>query len=371
MAALSPLLSDGPDLQDSPSPASKEGATSGGSIGPAADTDPPSFVGFTRSPDYPGPTTKVNLEVKVTDASYPVNVSLKYGYDNSTWTNLTTTKQSTGISSTIYNRNPTSGYIRIGTLTRTYDLGGKHLWYLYVYCYTSDGDTVDVKIRGFDSISQKWDTLFSQHTVRPGSGAKINEYFKDKSYTKWDMSYYDYENDGDSIYYYCNYQVIDPVTFEVPAAGDNAKVYARFNATDPSNNTMIYVYEYRIDLKAPVLKDVSTFNYTIRSPNPITIIASLTDNRRVGRCFINWSLDETNWFWSEMSKFTGTDTNRQMKGSLPPPYINKNMTVYYRIEAFDEGGNHGNSSTYNLTWNPPPWISNLSWTPYYVDNLTK
>ncbi len=115
------------------------------------------------------------------------------------------------ISSNIYNRNPSTGYdITNKPLTRTYDLGGKFLWYLYVYCYTNDGDTVDVKIRGFDSESQKWDTLYSQHSQFPGSGAKINKYFKDKYYTKWDISYYDYENDGDLKYYYTNYKIIDP-----------------------------------------------------------------------------------------------------------------------------------------------------------------
>ncbi len=159
--ALSPLLTDGPGLQDDPSSVSNDGATSGGSIGPAADTTPPSFFGLTHSPDYPGPTTKVNIEAKVTDASYPVNVSLKYGYDNSTWPSLTTTKQSTGFSNNIYDRNPSTGYVAGSTLTRTYDLSGKNLWYLYVYCYTTDYDSVDVKIRGFDSTSQTWDTLMS------------------------------------------------------------------------------------------------------------------------------------------------------------------------------------------------------------------
>jgi len=367
-ATLSPIMSIGPDADDGPIGTGNGGTPGGGSVGPAADTNPPSFVGFSQSPDYPGPTTKVNLDLNIADESSPINVSLKYGVDNSTWTNLIT-KQTSG-QKTFTDRNPSSGYAYGTTLTRTYDLGSKSLWYLNVYCYSADSDTLTITIRAYDSVSKTWDTLFYQNSFTPGTETKIDEYFKSKAYTKWDISYLDYEN-NDNIYYNCTYSYNEPVSFEVPAAGDNGIVYARFNATDPAGNTQIYVYEIRIDRNPPDIRDVTSFNYTVRSSMPIEIYTNLTDNRRITDCYINWSLDGTNWTWSEMSKVTGTDAIRKMMGSLPLPNLNNNLTVYYRIEAFDEGGNHGNSSTYDLTWNTPPWISNVSTSPYYVNNWTK
>ena len=368
IAALSPILTLTPDAEDDPVGTGNAGATGGGSVGPTADTEDPQFLSLSHMPIYPGPSTAVSLNASITDESTPLNLTVKYGYDNKTWTNLTT-KQTPGV---LYKdeRNPATGFAYGRTLTKTYDLQGKVLSYLSVYCYSADSDTLTITIRAYDNETGTWTTLFYQNSFSPGTGTKLDKHFGANNYTKWDISYRDYEN-NDNIYYNCTYKAGEPAYFDIPAAGTNNKVYVHFNATDPSDNTKVHVYEYLIDQQAPVLKSVSTFTDTVRSPDPITISASLTDNRRVGRCYINWSLDETTWFWSEMDKGAGTDMNRQMKGLLPPPYINKNTTVYYRIEAFDEGGNHMNSSTYNLTWNPPPWISNISYSPYYVNNWTK
>jgi hypothetical protein len=326
----------------------------------------PHFSKFARTPDFPGPNTKVNVTAYIQDDSPPVNVTTRYSFDNSTWSNLTTQQV---LQNTTYNeRNPPAGFTT-GTLKRTYKLTGE-LQYLYVYCYASDSDTMHIDIDGFNSSSAQWEDIFYQHSETPGNGVKVQSYFTGKSYTKWRITYYDYEH-NDNIYYSCSY-IVSEVGYlsTIPAAGSNTKVYYYYNATDSANNSVnSAVLTYDIDTQGP-----RVINHTLplvwRGTTALDFYANISDDNRLDSAWLNWSTDNSTWTLDEMSKLSGNDTFSHYKTTLPYPLPAKNTTYYFRVLAYDEPGNLGNTTLQSFYWNPPPWIENVTFSPLLPNNRT-
>jgi PKD repeat protein len=349
------------DLMDTGGP----GGGPGGNVGPAADTDSPVFKRIFHEPMYPGIKTKVNVTALLEDSSQPVNVSVKYGFDQTNWTNLTTVNITTN--GTFNDRNPSSGTVRGTTLSKTYTYTG-YLIFLYVYCYSSDSDTLSVNVEGYNPTNSTWERIFYQYSFAPGTGAKVNKEFKDPRFTRWRISYADYEN-NDNIYYNCTYKVGSPVTVNVPASGDKSKVYVQFVATDNANNSGKKVYSYNIDRTKPKVTDLTTINYTWRHPSRFSVYTNVTDNNYVESAVLNWSLDNSTWSQTPMGYISGGNASKRYVANLTAP--STNSTVYYRVEVYDMGGSHGNSTTVNLTWDPPPTFSNITNTPdMYINNRT-
>ena len=236
----------------------------GDDVGPMADTTAPAFLAYNRTPDYPGPTTIVNVSTAISDEDSNPTVKLQYGYDNATWT----TKNATGggPTETFTDRNPTSGYTQ-SRLTKTYS-PGLEIFYLNVYIYNQDHDTCTLTVRGYVESTSTWETIYYQY--RSSDGTKVNTHFVNKGYSRWDIDYSDHEGNDDS-YYNCTYKVRDNVySADIPAAGTQSKVYYRFNATDSATNWALSdTLNYTIDttpLASPPL--TSTGPSTITVPGP-------------------------------------------------------------------------------------------------------
>ena len=253
VSVAAPLLSYGPGALDDLLEPASSGSGPGGSVGPAADTTPPVFTNIVRSPQYPGPTTIVNMTATISDADPNLTVILYYGYDNSTWKNV-----SASGSSGVY-----TGFI--------------------------------------------------------------------------------------------------------PAAGTNPKVWCYFNATDSSNNSADSLFtEYLIDKSKPTVVDVTTPSGSISVGTPYPIFANITDNTKISSVIFNWSTDNSTWSQLAMSRASGSDISAKYVTYLAVPSIS--VTYYYNVHAYDEAGNHDNSTTVNFTWNPGPYIANVSQDPYWVND---
>jgi hypothetical protein len=360
-----PILGMLPDDGGEPDGTGNSGGSGGGSVGPMADTTDPKFHSFSHSAKYPGPTSLVNVSALISDLSTPINVTVKYGTDNKTWTNLTT-KSTSGLV-TMNDRNPASGYVRGTTLSKTYDMKGV-LAYLYVYCYSSDSDTMTINIQGWDpssGASGAWVNIFSGTNQR--NGAKVNTNLMSKGYTMWKISQVDTEN-NDNIYYNCTYKDVAPISFDIPGAGQKNKMYVHFNASDTAANCATYVYEYNIDLVKPGVKDMSKFGTIWRGQHPLEIHANVTDNGAVGVAYLNWSTDNSTWNLQCMTYVEGYESPIHFKSSIPVP--SNNTTVYFHVEGYDVGSNHATGLKRNLTWNPPPLFTNINHDPYFVNNRT-
>ena len=309
-----PMLGMVSDPADNGPETSSSDTADGSSDGPQADTTSPIIHSITHTPLYPGPKTLTKVSGVVTDES-TINVTLRYGYDNKTWSNISTSLE--GFAPlTKTDRNPSSGTTR-GTLSKTYTLAGT-LMYLHVYCYSSDSDTLSVNIEGYNPSTSSWERIYYQYSYSPGTGTKVNQWLTSKGYSSWRISYSDYEN-NDNIYYNCTYLVRTPTyTGTLPAAGSNNWVYAYFNVTDASNNSAdSNVLKWFIDRKKPTVKDVTTINFT-RSRKPYFIYANVTDNNMIGIMYLNWSVDNSTFYLT----FTRCRINC-------PTYINRSTVPYY------------------------------------------
>jgi PKD repeat protein len=323
-----------------------------------ADTTPPSFLAQYRTPQYPGPTTKVDVTTVLRDESNPIDVKVAYGYDASNWTWLNATKSGV-YPVTFTDRNPSSGTQYGGTLARTYTLYGE-LDYLNVYIYSSDHDTCRLRIRGYKESTSTWEDIY--YSTSTNDGVKVNSHLKGLGYTAWDINFRDNEN-NDRLYYNCTYKVLyDGYTAQIPAAGSNPTVYYFFKASDPSgNNATSSVYSYTLDTTAPTVTNYTQLTSFTRSAWPLPIYTNASDNNRMGSAYINWSTDNSTWHLAPMSMVSQSGSSAQFMGGLPVPV--NNTTVYYRVLIQDEGGNRANSSLVSLRWNPPPRIANVRHRP--------
>jgi len=343
----------------------------GQEVGPAADTTPPSFKGFERPLQYHGSSDSVTVLAYVFDAS-PTNATLYYGYNNSTWSSVTTNQ--TGSPFTAYSdRNPSSGYGYNTVLFREYDLAGAELAYLNVYIYSADHDTCYIRVRGWNQTTSTWDTIkyVSGSSTSDRDGTMVDGNFSGMHYTKFDVRYYDTEN-NDNIYYNITYTA-GRFTFNgtIPPAGSNEHVYYYFNATDASNNSAESpVFDYAIDTKAPLILDFTKPVSTRHDAVQLPIHANISDESGVTTAYLNWSTDGwTTKNTENMSRISGNVRSGQYRAYLQAPPGTKNTTVYILVGATDVLGQHNNTTSYNFTWNPPPRIENVSHSPFNPNNV--
>ncbi|NIP35553.1 MAG: hypothetical protein GWN18_11395, partial [Thermoplasmata archaeon] len=254
------------------------------------------------------------------------------------------------------------------TLSKTYTMNGT-LKFLYLYVYSSDSDTLTINIEGYNDDTGSWERIYYQNSYSPGTGVRVNNWFTDKNYTSWRISYRDYEN-NDRIYYNCTYvddAVGDGAT--IPPAGTQDMVYYRFNVTDAAYNYLVTdIYEYPIDSTAPTIVNHSIPSVLQRKVAPIPVYANLTDAVYLRSAHLNYSLDNTTWFRVPMTKLSGNTTIGQFRGYLPYPVPSTNTTYYVRVEGYDYPYNLGKTAIHTFGWNPPPWIDTIRLDPEHANN---
>ncbi|MCK5253709.1 MAG: hypothetical protein KAQ96_12205, partial [Thermoplasmata archaeon] len=312
-------------------------------MGPMADTTPPTFRDYNRTPNHPGPTTIVNVSTAISDEDSNPTVKLQYGYDNATWTTKNATKGGlSDTTETFTDRNPASGYTQ-SRIQKTYT-PDREIIYLHVYTYSEDDDTCYLRVRGYINATSTWETIYYAYEFDQGTGTYVDTHFINKGYTRWDIDFYDDEG-NDDLYYNCTYKVGDNVyTADIPAAGTQSKVYYRFNATDSATNWALSdTLNYTIDTIPPQINDFTKPASTVRLSGSIPIYSNVSDPTGVTSAYINWSVnDYSTWSHVTMSKISGSYTNAKFMGGVYAPATN--TTVWIRIGAYDEGSNHNNTT---------------------------
>ncbi len=338
-----------------------------------ADIAPPIFKRFERPLQYPGSSDSVSVLAYVTDDSV-TNTTLYYGYNNSTWSSVTTNRTGNPIT-TYTDRNPNSGYGYNTVLYQEYDLGGAELAYLNVYIYSADHDTCYIRVRGWNNTTSSWDTIkyVSGTSTSHRDGTMVDDTFFGKHYTKFDIRYEDTE-DNDNIYYNITYRAgLYTFNGSIPAAGTNDHVYYYFNATDSSGNSRESpVFDYTIDTKAPLIQNFTMPASTRHDAVQMPIHANISDDSGVKTAYLNWSADSwTTTNTVNMSLISGTTKSGQYRTYLPAPPGTKNTTVHILVGATDVVGQHNNTTSHNFTWNPSPWIENVSHAPVNPNDVVK
>jgi len=362
LASLSNTPAGGPD-----GPLSTAAGTRGPAdeVGPMADTVAPVIKGIGLSPTAPGPLSVVSVTARIIDESN-TTTQLFYGYDNSTWSGVTMGR-SGHPTQTYAARIPASGYAYGTTLQGSYNPGAL-LTYLNVYTYSSDGDTIWVRVRGYVEATSTWEDIY--YSTSTGSGYKVNGDVSSKGYKTWDITFYDTEQ-NDNIYYNYTYRA-GRFTFtgSIPAAGSNPKVYYYLNATDDANNTRLSgVLNYTIDLTLPEIHNFSKPSSVRRDPVGIPIYANVSDGSGLDEVHLNVSLSGVGGHRTlVMTRVSGTATSGEYMVLLPAPP--RNSTVSLVVGARDVGGNYNNTSAHGFTYDPPPRIENLTHLPHMPNHLT-
>jgi len=245
-----PIVALFPDDAGSPDGTGNSGSGPGGSVGPAADSAEPVFFSMNMTPRFPGPNTLVNVSAVVLDEDSNLNITIRYGFDNKTWKNITSTNLSYGIAE-FDDRNPTTGTTNANP-TKSYDAGGG-LQFLYVYIWSSDADTMRLRVRGQKAGSTTWTSMYDTSGLRNGGHTFAS--LGSNNYVRFDIYLDDTEN-NDGVYYNCTFRSKSPEYSGIlPPAKTKNTMYAYFNVTDSSNNSNdSLVLEWTIDRTAPRIK---------------------------------------------------------------------------------------------------------------------
>ena len=355
-----PIVTMLPDDDGDPGSTGNAGSRGADEVGPMADTALPRFHNLTRSPRFPGPTQDVDVTAYISDESAPVNVSIRYKYDDNNWTNLSNTQTDGFV--TYNDRNPSSGYAYGTTLSKEYDDDGL-ISDIYVYCYTSDNRNLRVYVDGWDPLTSSWKSIYYASSTT--SGTKVDMDILPDGFTKWRINLYDTDMDDD-FYYNCTYTVIPKVKVTIPATSQADKVSVQYNATDAVGNYRVFTHQYTIDKITPRIMNMTKFSDVFRGPKSIYISVNVTDNKAVDRVYLNWSNDGITWHLDPMTYVSGDLYPLHFRTYIPLP--STNFTVLYKVLAYDVGNNTVSSQLQNLTWNPPPVVSNINYSPHYVNN---
>ncbi len=343
-------------------------ADPGDDVGPMADTTPPTFVSFDRSPSLVGPKTVVSVETEIADES-ALSVNVSYGFDNSTWSTVPLTDNgSTGQGQTYTGRNPTSGYAYGTTISGTYS-PGRLITFLSVYIYSSDSDTCWVRIRGYKASTSSWENIY--YATSTGNGYKVSQGMASRGYTQWDITYYD-SDQNDNIYYNYTYKTGNWL-FEgdIPAPGSNPKVYYYFNATDSAGNRRFSnVFNYSVDITPPKFTSFTQPTGLVQNPHSFPIYTNVSDASGLGQVRLNWTATGMSGHQTRvMSRVSGSSVSGEYMGLLSAPATNTTFTIW--MDAFDVGGNYNNTTTHDITWNPPPTIENMTIDPTHPNHLVQ
>jgi hypothetical protein len=103
-------------------------------------------------------------------------------------------------------RNPETGYAYGTTLEETYSFNDQLITYVFVSFYSADSDTYDIDIEGFNKNTNAWESIYSYYGF--SSPGDFERTFTTPVYTKWRISFADYEN-NDNIYYTYKFRVED------------------------------------------------------------------------------------------------------------------------------------------------------------------
>ncbi len=367
-----PLLGSTPDEQEDV-PVTDDGETrSGDSVGPAADSTSPVFrlIGknkyLTYSPQYPGPTTWVNVSANIYDASMPVNVDIKRSGDNSTWQNVSS-QDVTMPAKGYTDRNPNSGTNTYYVYGYTYmPTGGySYLNNLSVYYYTSDGQGIYTYVNGYRSSPYLYKRIFTLSSSTAKNGWLLNTNVGEYDFDRIYVYFRDYNNRSAKVYYQVKYDMAYERSFQITPAGQNSTNYLKFTVTDTADNSMVRYYNYSIDLVSPTVVDMTTYSGIVRSPTPLSVYANVTDNRYIERCRLAWSTDNATWNHVEMDKISGSLTAAQFRGFIPLP--SANTTIYYKVKGIDMGSSVGQSPVVFFVWDPPPRVTDVTATPVIIN----
>ncbi|MCK5252548.1 MAG: hypothetical protein KAQ96_06350, partial [Thermoplasmata archaeon] len=117
------------------------------------DNTPPSVKAAWTKPTYVGPQTTVMVDAQISDALEPLDVTLQYGFDSSTWSNVSA-PENDYVDGPVNFRYPTTGYASAYTVFYSYfyrPTAGVNsvLDYLNVYTYASSNSNIYFYVRGY------------------------------------------------------------------------------------------------------------------------------------------------------------------------------------------------------------------------------
>lgn len=131
---------------------------------------------------------------------------------------------------------------------------------------------------------------------------------------------------------------------QIPAQNEGITVYYQVKATDNESEesySSIQQFMVNINNTPPVISNVT---YSPNSPlggEPVSINAHITDNNSIESALVIWGLSEGSM--GNVETMTGSNDNY----SADIPGQNEGLTVYFKVQAFDNEGEMSESSIYN------------------------
>lgn len=159
-------------------------------------------------------------------------------------------------------------------------------------------------------------------------------------------------------------------TGQIPGQSEGQTIYYKVQATDDdgaSSNSSIFQYTVTITTnQAPVISNV-TYNPTSPSEGEaVLVIAEITDDNGVESAVVLWGLSAGNLINTEEMVGIGDAYETVIPGQ------NEGISIYFKVQAFDEEGEMTETSIYQYTvllnGNTAPVISNVIQTPENPDN---
>jgi len=136
-------------------------------------------------------------------------------------------------------------------------------------------------------------------------------------------------------------------TGQIPGQSEGQAVYYKVQATDDEDGTSnSSVYQYTIAGSANLPPVINNVNHNPSSPaggEAVTVSAQITDDSGVESALVLWGLSAGSM--SNIEEMTHSGDNYQ----IDIPGQNEGLTIYFKVQAFDEEGEMTESSTYNYT----------------------
>lgn len=151
----------------------------------------------------------------------------------------------------------------------------------------------------------------------------------------------------------------------IPGQDEGETIFYQVQATDNEGAASISsIYQYTVATtvnQPPVINNISFDPSNPQSGEEVTVTASITDDNGVESALVLWGLSAGNLDNTEEMTASGDDYQIMIPGQ------NEGVSVYFKVQAFDEEDEMTESSIYQYTvlvdGNTAPIISNVSQTP--------
>lgn len=151
----------------------------------------------------------------------------------------------------------------------------------------------------------------------------------------------------------------------IPGQAEGETIFYQVQATDnegASSNSSTYQYTVASTVnQPPVITDISFDPSNPESGEEVTVSANITDDNGVESAVVLWGLSAGNLSNTEEMTASGNDYQAMIPGQ------NEGVSVYFKVQAFDEEDEMTESSIYQYTvlvdGNTAPIISNVSQSP--------